>query len=49
MRQFHEWCHEQVPDTITTSDVWLGNRRAEAMALARRAYYTVYKKRLSAA
>ncbi|WP_382307495.1 glycosyltransferase family 2 protein [Herbiconiux sp. UC225_62] len=48
-KAYHAWCREQAPDTISASDVWLGNRRAEFMALARRAYYTLNRPRMSAA
>ncbi|SDZ41096.1 glycosyltransferase family 2 protein [Herbiconiux ginsengi] len=48
-KAYHAWCREQAPETISASDVWLGNRRAEFMALARRAYYTLNRPRMSAA
>ncbi|MGA1835579.1 glycosyltransferase family A protein [Herbiconiux sp. 11R-BC] len=47
-KAYHAWCRSKAPDTISPSDVWLGNRRAEVMALARRAYYTVNRSRMSA-
>lgn len=40
-KAYHAWCRAQAPDSISSSDVWWGNRRAEVMALARRAYYTL--------
>ena len=48
-KAYNEWCREQAPDTISATDVWFGNRRAEFMALARRAYYTLNRPRMSAA
>ena len=48
-KAYHAWCREQAPGTITERDVWIGNRRAEAMALARRAYYTINSRRMKAA
>ncbi|MCS5716634.1 glycosyltransferase family 2 protein [Herbiconiux sp. CPCC 205763] len=47
-KAYHAWCRAQAPETISASDVWLGNRRAEFMALARRAYYTLNRPRMSA-
>ncbi|MDO9395145.1 MAG: glycosyltransferase family 2 protein [Herbiconiux sp.] len=40
-KAYHAWCHEQAPDVIAAADVRRGDRRAELMALARRAYYTI--------
>jgi hypothetical protein len=48
-KAYHAWCRAQAPETISASDVWFGNRRAEFMALARRAYYTLNRPRMSAA
>ena len=48
-KAYNRWCREQAPDTISARDVWIGNRRAEVMALARRAYYTVTASRMRAA
>jgi glycosyltransferase involved in cell wall biosynthesis len=48
-KAYHAWCREQAPASISASDVWLGNRRAEFMALARRAYYTLNRPGMSAA
>jgi glycosyltransferase involved in cell wall biosynthesis len=45
-KAYNLWCRTQAPDTISASDVWIGNRRAEFMALARRAYYTLNSRRL---
>ncbi|MFB2599313.1 glycosyltransferase family 2 protein [Herbiconiux sp. P17] len=48
-KAYHAWCRAQAPETISASDVWFGNRRAEFMALARRAYYTLNRPRMSTA
>lgn len=47
-KAYHAWCHEQAPATVTEADVRLGDRRAELMALARRAYYVVNSRRMRA-
>jgi glycosyltransferase involved in cell wall biosynthesis len=48
VKAYHAWCRAQAPDTITPADEWWGNRRAEVMALARRAYYTVNRRGMQA-
>ncbi|WP_022884944.1 glycosyltransferase family 2 protein [Glaciibacter superstes] len=48
-KAYHRWCREQAPNDISAADVWWGNRKAEAMALARRGYYLVNGKRMRAA
>ena len=40
-RAYNAWCRTQAPDTISAFDVWIGNRRATALAFRRRAYYTL--------
>jgi glycosyltransferase involved in cell wall biosynthesis len=45
-KAYHRWVREQIPSRISTADVWTGNRRAELMALARRAFYTLNRSRL---
>ncbi|MFB2581109.1 glycosyltransferase family 2 protein [Herbiconiux sp. P15] len=47
-KAYHAWCREQAPDTISAADVRLGDRRAELMALARRAYYTLNSRGMKA-
>jgi len=46
-KAYHRWCRQQVPDRISAVDVWFGDRRAEAMAVARRAYYSMNRNRLT--
>ncbi len=46
VKDYHAWCRAQAPDRISASDVWYGNRRAEATAQARRAYYRFLGDRL---
>jgi glycosyltransferase involved in cell wall biosynthesis len=48
-KAYNRWCRTQAPDHISASDVWIGNRRAEFMALARRGYYTLTGPRMRAA
>ncbi|MCS5496236.1 glycosyltransferase family 2 protein [Cnuibacter physcomitrellae] len=48
-KAYHHWCRASAPDRISASDVWIGDRRAELMALARRAYYTVNGRRMRSA
>lgn len=48
-KAYHAWCRTQAPETISAADVRLGDRRAELMALARRAYYTVTAPRMRVA
>jgi glycosyltransferase involved in cell wall biosynthesis len=48
-KAYHAWCREQAPDVISAADVRRGDRRAEIMALARRAYYTINAGRMRAA
>jgi len=48
-KAYHAWCRSEAPDVISASDVRLGDRRAELMALARRAYYTLTAPRMKAA
>ncbi|AXH35345.1 glycosyltransferase [Humibacter sp. BT305] len=45
-KQYHAWCRQHAPETIREGDVWIGDRRAELMALARRAYYVVNSSRI---
>ncbi len=45
-KAYNRWCRHRVPARISASDVWIGNRRAEAMALARRAFYSVNRQRM---
>lgn len=47
-KAYHAWCREQAPETISAADVRLGDRRAELMALARRAYYALNSRRMRA-
>lgn len=48
-KAYHAWCREQAPDAISAADVRRGDRRAELMALARRAYYLLNARRMRAA
>lgn len=48
-KAYHAWCRSLAPDRISASDVRLGDRRAELMALARRAYYLVNGRRMRSA
>ncbi|MFB2557295.1 glycosyltransferase family 2 protein [Herbiconiux liangxiaofengii] len=47
-KAYHAWCRSQAPEVISASDVRWGDRRAEFMALARRAYYTINARRMRA-
>ncbi|WP_312033636.1 glycosyltransferase family A protein [Rhodococcus sp. 3A] len=45
-KAYNRWFQAQVPDRISTADLWLGNRRAEVMALERRMFYSLFRSRL---
>jgi glycosyltransferase involved in cell wall biosynthesis len=46
---FHEWLHETHPEVLSRADLRRGNAMARGMALARRAVYVVYRRRMKAA